>query len=326
MVGKRLIWADALRGLLILLVVLGHSLQHGDYENRISWNIIYSFHMATFFVISGYVGYKEEYTISSLWGKGQQLLLPFVAWTVVEAFISGGDVSMLITAILKPDSSYWFIYVLFVILFLFISIVVICQKNGMKNDYLLLGGVLLLIFVMVLTEFRLFGFQFISLYFGFYVLGYMLNKFNVKISKSHAIVLGNLWIVMAIFWRMHALPVPLQWASSYISASLLTYGYRYITALLGSIFFIGFAMQYMNMDNKICRLLAYLGKISLGIYIIHLFLAKFVEPMYIGCFSSDTSCVFVLFDFFIKLSISFVVVLILMRIPFVSLLLLGKRK
>ena len=97
MVGKRLIWADALRGLLILLVVLGHSLQHGDYENRISWNIIYSFHMATFFVISGYVGYKEEYTISSLWGKGQQLLLPFVAWTVVEAFISGGDVSMLIT-------------------------------------------------------------------------------------------------------------------------------------------------------------------------------------------------------------------------------------
>ena len=49
---NRLLWADALRGLLILIVVLGHSLQHGDYENRISWNIIYSFHMAAFFVVS----------------------------------------------------------------------------------------------------------------------------------------------------------------------------------------------------------------------------------------------------------------------------------
>ena len=60
---KRLIWADALRGVLILLVVLGHSLQHEDFENRIAWNIIYSFHMAAFFVILGYVGYKKEYAI-----------------------------------------------------------------------------------------------------------------------------------------------------------------------------------------------------------------------------------------------------------------------
>lgn len=53
--NKRLLWADALRGLLILSVALGHSLQFGDYNNRLSWNIIYSFHMAAFFVVSGYV-------------------------------------------------------------------------------------------------------------------------------------------------------------------------------------------------------------------------------------------------------------------------------
>lgn len=140
MVGKRLVWADALRGLLILLVVLGHSLQHGDYENRISWNIIYSCHMAAFFVISGYVGYKKEYVFSSLWGKARQLLLPFFIWTLVEAFISGAGISSLFSAILKPDNSYWFVFVLFVILFLFTSMVSICQKMALKNDYLLLGG------------------------------------------------------------------------------------------------------------------------------------------------------------------------------------------
>ena len=323
---NRIIWADALRGLLILFVVLGHTLQHGDYENRMSWNVIYSFHMATFFVISGYVGYKKEYAISSLWGKARQLLLPFVTWTVLETFIRGAGPSSLLNAVLKPDNSYWFVFVLFVILVLFTLTVVICQKLELKNDYLLWGVVILLVIVMVLTELRLFGFQFISLYFGFYVLGYMLNKYKVKISATYVTVLGVLWIAMAIFWRMHAVPAPLQWAASYIPASLLTYAYRYISALLGSFFFIGFAMQNMDTDNKICRVLVYFGKISLGIYIVHLFLDKFVKPMYIGCFSSDTCLSFVTFDFFLKLGFSCLLVQMILRIPIVSLLLLGKGK
>ena len=325
MVAKRLIWADALRGLLILLVVLGHSLQHGDFENRIAWNVIYSFHMAAFFVISGYVGYKKEYVISSLLGKARQLLLPFVSWTLVGAFIRGNGISALYNAILKPDSSYWFVFVLFVILSLFTLIITICKRLKVNSDYLLSGGVIFLIIVMVLSEFRLFGFQFISLYFGFYVLGYMLNKYRIKIPANCVIVLGILWICMALFWRMHAVPTPLQWATSYIPASLLTYSYRYIAALFGSLFFIGLAMQSLNTDNRICSTLAYFGNISLGIYIVHLFLAKFLEPMYIGCFSSDTGIVFVVLDFVIKLSLSTVFVLIIQRIPVVRTLLLGKR-
>lgn len=322
---NRLIWADALRGFLILLVVLGHSLQHGDFENRIAWNVVYSFHMAAFFVISGYVGYKKEYVLSSLWSKARQLLLPFVTWTILEAFIRGDGPSSLLKAILKPDTSYWFVYVLFVILFLFTLIVVICQNLSLKNDYLLCGGAISLVIVMVLTEFRLFGFQFISLYFGFYVLGYMLNKYKVKIPATCVTVFGVLWMTMALFWRMHAVPAPLQWATSYIPASLLTYGYRYIAALLGSLFFIGFAMQSLNADNKICRKLAYFGKISLGIYIVHLFLAKFVEPMYIGCFSSDTSLMFVILDCVIKLTLSTIIAMIILRIPYVRTLLLGNK-
>ena len=54
---KRQIWADSLKGLLILLVVLGHAIQ-GIYldsadANHI-YNLIYSFHMPAFFAISGY--------------------------------------------------------------------------------------------------------------------------------------------------------------------------------------------------------------------------------------------------------------------------------
>lgn len=31
----RLLWPDVARGVLILLVVIGHTLQHGDYEHNV---------------------------------------------------------------------------------------------------------------------------------------------------------------------------------------------------------------------------------------------------------------------------------------------------
>ena len=60
-VQKRLVWADSLRGILIVLVVLGHAIQvtMGDkcYDNHL-WNLIYSFHMPAFMAISGYLAYR----------------------------------------------------------------------------------------------------------------------------------------------------------------------------------------------------------------------------------------------------------------------------
>lgn len=326
MVGKRLIWADALRGLLILLVVLGHSLQHGDYENRISWNIIYSFHMAAFFVVSGYVGFKQNYKVSSLFGKACQLLLPFASWTILETLINGPRFSRIINAFLDPDTSYWFVYVLFVILSLFILSIQFSNKKGVKSDIVLASEVIFLILVMVITEFRLLGFQFISLYFGFYVLGYWLRKYKVQFLSTYVISLGIIWLFLAIFWRMHTVPVHLQWASDYIPSSLITYGYRYITAFVGSLFFISFAMRCMNTENTICRLLSYFGRISLGIYIIHLFLGKYIDSLYIHYFPSDISLYFVGVDFFLKLCLSCLLVHIIQKLPVVSLLLLGKSK
>ena len=131
---------DALRGLLILVVVLGYSLQDGDYENRLCWNIIYSFHMVAFFVVSGYVGYKESYKMSSLLGKARQLLLPFISWTIIETLINGAGFSRLCSVLLHPDTSYWFVYVLFVILSIFILILLISKRMSLNPNYLLLGG------------------------------------------------------------------------------------------------------------------------------------------------------------------------------------------
>lgn len=58
---KRLIWADSLKGALIILVVIGHAIQaklgNGCFNNH-AWNYIYSFHMAAFMAVSGWLSYR----------------------------------------------------------------------------------------------------------------------------------------------------------------------------------------------------------------------------------------------------------------------------
>lgn len=61
MTMKRLLWADSLKGILIVLVVLGHAIQEtlkvGCFENHV-WNYIYSFHMPAFMAVSGFLNYR----------------------------------------------------------------------------------------------------------------------------------------------------------------------------------------------------------------------------------------------------------------------------
>lgn len=58
MAKARLIWADSLKGWLMILVVLGHVIQtlmqEGCNDNHL-WNLIYSFHMPAFMAVSGWL-------------------------------------------------------------------------------------------------------------------------------------------------------------------------------------------------------------------------------------------------------------------------------
>ena len=65
---KRIVWADALKGILIILVVLGHSIGASmtklgnSFADDYLWNLIYSFHMPTFIAISGFLALRKNST------------------------------------------------------------------------------------------------------------------------------------------------------------------------------------------------------------------------------------------------------------------------
>lgn len=76
MAKQRLYYLDALKGILIILVILGHSIQYKmmDYQHDVLFRVIYSFHMPLFFLISGFLTYKGRYDAFMVKKRFVQLL------------------------------------------------------------------------------------------------------------------------------------------------------------------------------------------------------------------------------------------------------------
>ena len=133
---ERLVWIDALRGLLIAIVVLFHAIQHGDYENNVLYNFLFSFQMPVFFAVSGFVNIKESYNVEDLKKKIFQLLIPFFVWAVLSTFLKCENVSYFLDVLKHPDNggSYWFISTLFIIFLIFMAIINVKRKFGLDSN------------------------------------------------------------------------------------------------------------------------------------------------------------------------------------------------
>ena len=263
---KRLIWADALKGYLILTVILGHAIQYclpdGLCEVNYWWKLIYSFHMAAFIAISGFVNYKSKTGCCKR--RYYQLFIPFVLWLLIYWRTKGGDFATLANIFFRPDGYLWFLWVLFVISLLFVNAIWISKKLRVKLEYVVFFLCLLLICIMIVTDFRFFGYQFIAYYFLFYAIGYFANRYKEYLVSNnwYLISLFCIWMILASFWSMHDLPFFLS-NIPFIPASLLQYGYRFITAFVAIIFLLSFGTKYLNSDKN-QRMIVCCGNMSLG--------------------------------------------------------------
>lgn len=320
--SKRLLWCDSLRGMLIILVIIGHCIQdiHKDYLHDYIWNLIYSFHMPAFMALSGYVGYKEKYNLNIVKRRAIELLLPFFVWTVLVHISDTNFLKSIYNIFLHPDISFWFLWVLFFIIFLFYLADLLSDFLKIKKEYVIISFCVLLTSLMIVFDIRLFGFQFIAYYFLYYSLGYYLRKNSEKFNINSGGVIGLLFIIwfgLASFWHMHELPFFLK-KIKIIPSALMQYSYRIIVATLAIILLISFFRKYIITDNIINNNLAYLGRLTLGIYVIHL---SIPYEKIIGEFSFLYENVIVFF--LIRLASSIIIIKIINSFDLLNLLLLG---
>lgn len=329
----RLDWADAYKGFLIALVVLGHSIQYslGDInaEENYLWRIIYSFHMPCFIMISGMFATKMidscKAFVLSLRRRFFQLMIPMLCWQVLYNFTP--PILTNIEPILFIDCGvYWFLWALFFINVIYLTVLYSASRLNIKEWYLHLLIIGALFGIMLVFDYREHGMQYISFYYPFYILGfYYHHSFAInKLSKISLLLFLVVWFVCSLFWDMHKAPVFLH-GISLIPEALLCYGYRYFVALIAFLAFYGIMMQgFKILPKRIKILLLNLGTNSLGIYTTHILLLKPLRAYLPQLVSEYGTFVVILFVWCIGVILSYYIVLLLLKGKLTSKVLFGK--
>lgn len=324
---KRLVWADSLKGILIVLVVLGHSIQYslmdGCYEDHV-WNYIYSFHMPAFVAVSGFLSYRKSIVndrFSIIYRRFKQLLVPYLLWELVHFSLQDNyTLSSLWNIFLHPY--FWFLWVLFFIIVSFQCGDYLSEKLEIRQDVIILGLCFLFAALMVLGEIRIMGFQFIAYYFMFYAIGYFIHKYPWFVVQSNGffLVLTVIWIFMAYYWNMHELPFFLK--NLPLPSSALQYSYRFFTGFIAVYILLGWSPKLFDNNTFWNVPFVSLGKISLGIYVIHLLLIPYIVNLVEV--STKSLGVTIGLSFIIALTISSIIVWLIRKNRILAKLFLGK--
>ena len=271
---SRLIWADRLKGCLMILVVLGHTIQqalgHACADNHL-WNLIYSFHMPAFVAVSGYLGFRSRRVDVSR--RFRQLMVPFLLWSLVLFLVHPPyRLGTLGFYFWRPDSTFWFLWALFWIAVLFGIGDWLAKRLRVKQEVVMAVICLALVLMMVFWNVRVLGLQFISYYFLFYVMGYYLHKYEGLRTSNTALLLllTAVWAALAWFWRMHAVPSFL--AGIGLPMSIMGYSYRFLTAFVAVYVILCASPLLLDYRQGYDNLLLFCGVWSLGIYVVQAFL------------------------------------------------------
>lgn len=278
---ERIIWLDNLKVFLILMVVLGHTLLFTNHEGtgNLPYRIISSFWMPLFMFTSGFSSYRVEQGWDVVKKRFFQLMIPFLSWSVVVCAIQG--TYHLEKMFLYPTESMWFLYALFFIILIHVLTCKVAKRVGIKEELLVLIVAAVLWGAQRATRCHFFATDLISYHFVFYSLGFYFRKYydhTMRLSPVWFYLLGFGFIVMAFFhhesyYEMMQLP------------SSLHIIYDFICAFLSLAPFVYVFSRWADVRSR----MSIIGGGTLGIYVFHLAIYKFLQFRIMGDLYLDTT-------------------------------------
>lgn len=276
--NERIKWIDSCKGFATILVVLGHVLcgylDAGLFEDQkrvmetIS-NWIYSFHMALFFSISGYVFYmaygddsvykKSKYNV-----KIKNLIIVYLSFSIVMwcfkmIFSSSVNSQLklldLILIPIAPISPYWYIWNLIIYYLLFAWMI----HNRVSDKKMILFSIACSVISSftphITSNIQNLFYYLITFNFGFFL------------AKTKCRLLSNPWIVSgSIISFIMAIYLTFIWNIKISSIK----GGNVFFALSSTIVILCIFAKMMYSWNS--RLLGIIGRYSLEIYVLHCFI------------------------------------------------------
>lgn len=183
--SERLSWLDILKGIGIILVVVGHI-----YSNKTIFNWLYSFHMPLFFLAAGWV-YKEKPILIDLKRRIQTIVVPYfsfgiltlIYWQFIERKFRSSEISFVNAVIglilgqydyLDFNVHLWFLPCFFITVVLFNVLVNI---GGRKAAYIV-SALMSILFVIAPLPGLPWCFDRVFKYIGFYAVGTYLADYK----------------------------------------------------------------------------------------------------------------------------------------------------
>ena len=287
---KHLEWIDLLKGITILLVIVGHTIP----EKSTIWILIYSFHIPLFFIISGYTFKKveKEKLFTYFFHDVKRILLPVVVLRFISCLIGVGykrydlqtglvDMLRRIKWAMVDDATVkyfsfpeikapgigilWFLMALFVAKTIYRFLLYIPAKYRVVIIFAGLMANMYMGYMKILLPLTL---NIVFLVMTFMEFGYELNEYDV-VSKSLPrwiyVILTAAWLTATLIFVIY-----IQIAGNIYKCGLVCI----INALVGSYMIIKVANAYCRSKisiRPIERILLIVGVNSMELYAIHFF-------------------------------------------------------
>ena len=332
---------DAIKGIAIVLVMLGHVFVHNHMEDPYLYDAIRAVQMPLFMIISGYLcGQGRKISDLKTYGKvlGKRAiayLVPFFVWLTIMH--PGNLAEAYRTIFVQLDYGLWFLAVLFILTFFVYTAQLAAGKLREKNR--LLSELVFLavygLFCVILAGQIATGNRFLSpsltiLYVPFYMLGYVIGNYGKyflcwgtaekgKIDcKNNKLILTAVLLMTAVFVY---LVITKNLNSMETRAEMLT---QILSSVLGSIAMIYGVLCWK--DGKLKSIFAKLGGYTLEIYVIHYHFANmlnFSNKQY--DFYTLEGFVFVVVSFIAMSAVTFCSIWLMKKVKLLDFLFFGRR-
>lgn len=287
---NRNIFIDQTKGILIILVVIGHFIQCIEYGcDPTSWSdnlmkVIYMFHMPLFIAISGYFTFHSIQKYSTtifIKNRVKYLLVPMITWSLLFTIIIGfffitpfNLEEILKVFITSFQYDFWFIWSI-----LFYSILLVILHKLRIDNILTLTIVSMLLMCIDVDYFNFFR---LKSCFPFFAIGYVFSNKDVYrcslFLKKTFIIFIIMSIVCFVLWKpsSYMYITPSSWYHLKVTI------FRLLAGIITSItFLILFYYVYQKIPKQGAIFLINAGQYSLGIYLAHSMISNFFYSKYL---------------------------------------------
>ncbi|HEV7256391.1 MAG TPA: acyltransferase [Bosea sp. (in: a-proteobacteria)] len=304
---RRDIFLDFLKGMAILTVAAGHTLQSvgPNFDENLPFRVIYAFHMPMFIFVSGMVaaitfskrltaGANPSVFIDSLGRSASRLLIPFFAWAVVSFYFQQTTTNdlgrWLLLVVSQPDNALWFLWILFqchsVLALAAAGLLAWHMGRSTKVSPLRLvplafGAVLLLSFWPGSKLSSISGIYLTRLLLPYFLAGVLFAMWRpAGISNAARLLAFALFVVLVPFWhRTEASPL-VGYLPQVLHPRVYNAAFHYLVGFAGTLAFVEMArLIVQHAPARIVSAGAFLGRRSLDIYALHFYALGWFPPV-----------------------------------------------